>query len=97
MHTHFVSDYFEIAHDMDIESISSFEPPQSADSTYNNLQLGSKDFATEPPLVPPHLQMTLLMNEPASYMDIPPPLLRPQHVVLLCWRWLQHKGFWPNM
>lgn len=65
----------------DIGSISSFEPPQSPDSSYNNLQLGSEDFAKEPPLVPPHLQMTLL-SVPASYMEIPLPLSRPQHVVL---------------
>lgn len=65
----------------DIESISGFEPPQSPELSYNNLQLGSEDFAKEPPLVPPHLQMTLL-NVPASYMEIPPPSSRPQHVVL---------------
>jgi len=65
----------------DIESISSFEPPQSPESSYTNFQLGSEDFAKEPPLVPPHLQMTLL-NVPASNMEIPPPLSRPQHVVL---------------
>ncbi|XP_035543869.1 SNF1-related protein kinase regulatory subunit beta-2-like isoform X2 [Juglans regia] len=64
-----------------IESISSFEPPQSPESSYNSLPLGSEDFAKEPPLVPPHLQMTLL-NVPASNMEIPPPLSRPQHVVL---------------
>ncbi|THG11369.1 hypothetical protein TEA_018871 [Camellia sinensis var. sinensis] len=65
----------------DIKSISGFEPPQSPDATYNNLQLGSEDFAKEPPLVPPHLQMTLL-NVPTSFMEIPPPFSRPQHVVL---------------
>ncbi|XP_024022265.1 SNF1-related protein kinase regulatory subunit beta-2 [Morus notabilis] len=65
----------------DIESISSFEPPQSPDSSYSNQQLGSEDFAKEPPLVPPHLQMTLL-NVPATYLEIPPPSSRPQHVVL---------------
>lgn len=65
----------------DIGSISGFEPPQSPDSSYNNMQLGSEDFAKEPPLVPPHLQMTLL-NAPSSYMEMPPPLSRPQHVVL---------------
>ncbi|XP_041025851.1 SNF1-related protein kinase regulatory subunit beta-2-like isoform X1 [Juglans microcarpa x Juglans regia] len=64
-----------------IESISSFEPPQSPESSYNSLPLGSEDFAKEPPLVPPHVQMTLL-NVPASNMEIPPPLSRPQHVVL---------------
>ncbi|KAF7840516.1 SNF1-related protein kinase regulatory subunit beta-2 [Senna tora] len=65
----------------DIGSISGFEPPQSPDSSYSNLQLGSEDYAKEPPLVPPHLQMTLL-NIPATNMEIPPPLSRPQHVVL---------------
>ncbi|XP_028754927.1 SNF1-related protein kinase regulatory subunit beta-2-like [Neltuma alba] len=65
----------------DIGSISGFEPPQSPESSYSNLQLGSEDYAKEPPLVPPHLQMTLL-NVPATNMEIPPPLSRPQHVVL---------------
>ncbi|XP_044512337.1 SNF1-related protein kinase regulatory subunit beta-2-like [Mangifera indica] len=65
----------------DLESISSFEPPQSPEMSYNNLQLTAEDFAKEPPLVPPHMQMTLL-NLPASNMEIPPPLARPQHVIL---------------
>ncbi|XP_030456980.1 SNF1-related protein kinase regulatory subunit beta-2 [Syzygium oleosum] len=65
----------------DLESISSFEPPQSPESSYNNLFLGSEDYAKEPPMVPPHLQLTLL-NVPALHMEIPPPLSRPQHVVL---------------
>ncbi|KAF5760447.1 putative AMP-activated kinase, glycogen-binding protein [Helianthus annuus] len=62
----------------DIESISGFEPPQSPDSSYNNLQLGSEDYAKEPPLVPPHLQMTLL-NTPLPHTEPSP---RPQHVVI---------------
>ncbi|XP_076921540.1 SNF1-related protein kinase regulatory subunit beta-2-like [Bidens hawaiensis] len=62
----------------DIESISGFEPPQSPDSSYNNLQLGHEDYAKEPPLVPPHLQMTLL-NTPAHHTE---PTPRPQHVVI---------------
>ncbi|GFQ03099.1 snf1-related protein kinase regulatory subunit beta-2 [Phtheirospermum japonicum] len=65
----------------DIDSISGFEPPQSPDSSYNNSQLGQEDFAKEPPIVPPHLNLTLL-NAPASHMEIPPPHSRPQHVVL---------------
>ncbi|KAL3521813.1 hypothetical protein ACH5RR_014647 [Cinchona calisaya] len=65
----------------DIESISGFEPPQSPESSYNNLQLVAEDFAKEPPLVPPHLHMTLL-NVPSAHMEIPPPFSRPQHVVL---------------
>ncbi|KAG8490200.1 hypothetical protein CXB51_016036 [Gossypium anomalum] len=65
----------------DIESISSFEPPLSPESSYSNLPLGAEDFAKEPPLVPPHLQLPLL-NLPASHMEIPPPLSRPKHVIL---------------
>ena len=33
-------------------------------------------------MVPPHLQMTLLNLPTSSYMEIPPPVSRPQHVVL---------------
>ncbi|XP_016197570.1 SNF1-related protein kinase regulatory subunit beta-2 isoform X2 [Arachis ipaensis] len=65
----------------DIGSISGFEPPKSPDSSYNNLQLTSEDYAKEPPLVPPFLQMTLL-NVPSTNMEIQPPISRPQHVVL---------------
>lgn len=65
----------------DLKSISSFEPPQSPESSYTNLFLGSEDYAKEPPMVPPHLQLTLL-NVPALHLEIPPPLSRPQHVVL---------------
>ncbi|KAI5671260.1 hypothetical protein M9H77_11624 [Catharanthus roseus] len=65
----------------DVQSISGFEPPQSPESSYNNVQLGAEDYAKEPPLVPPHLQMTLL-NAPSSHMEIPPPFAKPQHVVL---------------
>lgn len=60
----------------DTESISEFEPPESPDYSYSNAQLTPEDFAKEPPLVPPHLNMTLL-NVPS-----PSPLSRPQHVVL---------------
>ncbi|GLU20611.1 hypothetical protein SLE2022_368020 [Rubroshorea leprosula] len=64
----------------DLGSITSFEPPHSPESSYNNLLLGAEDFAKEPPLVPPHLQTTLL-NLPASNMEILPPS-RPKHVIL---------------
>ncbi|KAG6392412.1 hypothetical protein SASPL_146630 [Salvia splendens] len=65
----------------DIDSISGFEPPQSPDSSYNNTLLGQEDFGKEPPMVPPHLNLTLL-NAPSPQMEIPPPYSRPQHVVL---------------
>ncbi|CAI8586238.1 unnamed protein product [Vicia faba] len=44
----------------DIGSISGFEPPQSATSSYDNSQLSSEDYTKEPPLVPPHFATTLL-------------------------------------
>ncbi|KAL7088493.1 hypothetical protein ACP275_13G129900 [Erythranthe tilingii] len=65
----------------DTDSISGFEPPQSPDSSYNNYQLGQEDFAKEPPLVPQHLNLTLL-NAPSPQMEFQPPYSRPQHVVL---------------
>ncbi|KAG2315255.1 hypothetical protein Bca4012_066060 [Brassica carinata] len=65
----------------DIESISGFEPPQSPEASYSSLLLGAEDYSKEPPLVPPHLQMTLL-NLPPANPDIPSPLPRPQHVIL---------------
>lgn len=65
----------------DIQSISGFEPPQSPDNSYSNLLLGAEDYSKEPPVVPPHLHMTLL-NLPAVNPDIPSPLPRPQHVIL---------------
>ncbi|CAH8387816.1 unnamed protein product [Eruca vesicaria subsp. sativa] len=65
----------------DIQSISGFEPPQSPEASYSNLPLGAEDYSKEPPLVPPHLQMTLL-NLPPPNPEIPSPLPRPQHVIL---------------
>ncbi|KAI4294929.1 hypothetical protein MLD38_040787 [Melastoma candidum] len=65
----------------DLESITGFELSQSPPSSYNSLFLGSEDYAKEPPVVPPHLQLTLL-NVSSVQMEIPPPLSRPQHVVL---------------
>lgn len=62
----------------DIDNVSGFEPPQSPESSYNNVHLGQEDFAKEPPLVPPHLNSTLL-NAPSPHMEIHS---RPQHVVL---------------
>lgn len=65
----------------DIGSISSFEPPKSPDSSYNNLHLSSEDYAKEPPLVPPFMQMTLL-DVPSTNMEFEPLVSRPQHVML---------------
>ncbi|KAK6918720.1 AMP-activated protein kinase, glycogen-binding domain, partial [Dillenia turbinata] len=62
-------------------SISGFESPPSPDLSYNSPSLGLEDFAKEPPIMPPQLQMTLL-NVPSSSVDIFQPMSRPQHVVL---------------
>ncbi|KAL2467074.1 5'-AMP-activated protein kinase beta-2 subunit protein [Abeliophyllum distichum] len=63
------------------ESIAHFEPPQSPESSYNNLYPGPDEYEKEPPMVPPHLEYTLL-NTPSPHMEIPPPLSKPQYVVL---------------
>ncbi|GMH19443.1 hypothetical protein Nepgr_021284 [Nepenthes gracilis] len=65
----------------ELEGVSEFDPPRSPDSSYDNLELRSEDFAKQPPSVPPHLQTTLL-NAPSSCTEILPRPSRPQHVVL---------------
>ncbi|KAL6009577.1 SNF1-related protein kinase regulatory subunit beta-2 [Asimina triloba] len=61
-------------------TIAEFEPPQSPDSSYNNMFLGAEDFAKEPPAAPPQLQQTLLNT--AIQAGAPATWPRPQHVVL---------------
>ncbi|CAD6264739.1 unnamed protein product [Miscanthus lutarioriparius] len=57
-----------------------FEVPPSPDSSYNNPIPGNEDEGREPPLVPPHLQHTLLSFPPSQ--DESSPLPQPQTVVL---------------
>ena len=55
--------------------------PDSSDAcSYNNYLPAAEDFAKEPPVMPPHLQLTLLNVPPA--MDATATLPRPQHVIL---------------
>ncbi|KAF3789141.1 SNF1-related protein kinase regulatory subunit beta-1 [Nymphaea thermarum] len=54
-----------------------FEPPRSPDSSYDQPSPVMEDFAKEPPLVPPHVHLTVLGME-----DAPELPLRPHHVVL---------------
>ncbi|WVZ87760.1 hypothetical protein U9M48_034349 [Paspalum notatum var. saurae] len=56
-----------------------FEVPPSPDASYNNPIPGNEDEGREPPLVPPHLQHTLL-SFPQSQDECPLP--QPQTVVL---------------
>ncbi|KAF8724790.1 hypothetical protein HU200_020725 [Digitaria exilis] len=57
-----------------------FEVPPSPDSSYTNPIPGNEDEGREPPLVPPHLQHTLLSFPPNQ--DESSPLPQPQTVVL---------------
>ncbi|KAA0035235.1 hypothetical protein IC582_026785 [Cucumis melo] len=66
--------------DSDQTTVVGFEVPKSPDSTYNNIYVGSEDEARDPPLVPPHLQHTLL-SQPAS-RDAGETLPLPQNVIL---------------
>ncbi|XP_022883868.1 SNF1-related protein kinase regulatory subunit beta-2-like [Olea europaea var. sylvestris] len=63
------------------KSIASFESPESPDSSYNNSYPGPEHYEKDPPMVPPHLEYTLL-NAPSPHMEIPPPLSKPQPGVL---------------
>ncbi|KAL5698859.1 hypothetical protein ACHQM5_029840 [Ranunculus cassubicifolius] len=66
----------------DERNVVGFDVPRSPDSSYNNPYPTGEDEAREPPIVPPHLQQTLL--------SIPPPPLGrdgaglplPQNVIL---------------
>lgn len=57
-----------------------FEVPPSPDSSYDNPVPGNEDEGREPPLMPPHLQHTLLSFPPSQ--DESSPLPQPQTVVL---------------
>uniref|UniRef100_A0A0C9RW49 TSA: Wollemia nobilis Ref_Wollemi_Transcript_9693_1409 transcribed RNA sequence n=1 Tax=Wollemia nobilis TaxID=56998 RepID=A0A0C9RW49_9CONI len=62
-----------------LESVAEFEPPQSPDSSYSGSFPAPEDFAKEPPVVPPHLHLTLLNVPP---VETPEVVARPQHVIL---------------
>ncbi|KXZ46979.1 hypothetical protein GPECTOR_39g473 [Gonium pectorale] len=63
-----------------LEGVSGFEPPPSPPSSYNCPNPVADDYAKEPPVMPPHLQLTLLNVPPA--LDAHAALPRPQHVIL---------------
>ncbi|KAK1574818.1 hypothetical protein Q3G72_000188 [Acer saccharum] len=60
--------------------VAGFEVPKSPDSSYNNAYLGNEDEARDPPVVPSHLQHTLL-SCPTS-RDTSSTLPLPQNVIL---------------
>ncbi|WOL03038.1 hypothetical protein Cni_G11758 [Canna indica] len=67
----------------ELGGVAGFEMPQSPESSYNNWPLVSEDFSKEPPLLPPHLQLTLLNTPPNCSSSSPATAVaRPPHVVL---------------
>ena len=64
-----------------LDGLSGFEPPPSPTSSYNCPAPVAEDYAKEPPIMPPQLQLTLLNVTPATH-DTQSALPRPQHVVL---------------
>ncbi|KAJ7947855.1 SNF1-related protein kinase regulatory subunit beta [Quillaja saponaria] len=66
--------------DHDEATVVGFEVPKSPDSSYTNAYPGNEDEAQDPPLVPPHLQHSVL-NYPASG-DASGTLPLPQNVIL---------------
>ncbi|NP_001356814.1 SNF1-related protein kinase regulatory subunit beta-2 [Zea mays] len=67
-------------HDHEGVHVVGFEVPPSPDSSYDNPVPGNEDEGREPPLMPPHLQHTLLSFPPSQ--DESSPLPQPQTVVL---------------
>ncbi|GAB2285072.1 SNF1- protein kinase regulatory subunit beta-3 [Dionaea muscipula] len=68
------------ADDQEGATVVGFEAPNSPDSSYNNPYPGTEDEAREPPVVPLHLQHTLV-SCPAS-RDTAGTFPLPQSVVL---------------
>uniref|UniRef100_A0A5B7AMI3 Putative SNF1-related protein kinase regulatory subunit beta-3 n=1 Tax=Davidia involucrata TaxID=16924 RepID=A0A5B7AMI3_DAVIN len=66
--------------DQEGTTVVGFEVPKSPDSSYNNVYPGNEDETREPPMVPPHLQQTLL-NYPSS-RDPSESFPLPQNVIL---------------
>lgn len=64
-----------------LDGLSGFEPPPSPPSSYTCPAPVAEDYAKEPPIMPPQLQLTLLNVTPMIH-DTQSALPRPQHVVL---------------
>ncbi|XP_024994785.1 SNF1-related protein kinase regulatory subunit beta-3-like [Cynara cardunculus var. scolymus] len=64
-------------HDQETPVVAGFEIPRSPDASYNNIYTANEDEGRDPPVVPQHLQHTVL-SYPAPAVSLP----NPQHVVL---------------
>ncbi|KAK7261318.1 hypothetical protein RIF29_27627 [Crotalaria pallida] len=73
-----MSNSYSVNHDE--VTVVGFEVPKSPDSSYTNVYPGNEDEARDPPIVPPHLQHSLL-SHPASG-DTSETLPLPQNAVL---------------
>lgn len=61
-------------------TVAGFEVPRSPDSSYNNVFPGNGDETRDPPVVPPHLQHTLLSCPTSRDPSVSLPL--PRNVTL---------------
>ncbi|KAI7727122.1 hypothetical protein M8C21_008074 [Ambrosia artemisiifolia] len=66
--------------DQEAPVVAGFEVPRSPDASYNNVYTASEDDERDPPVVPQHLQHTVL-SHPTNGVPYAP-LPDPQHVVL---------------
>ncbi|KAL8029750.1 hypothetical protein ABFX02_14G245100 [Erythranthe guttata] len=71
--------------DQDRVNVAGFEIPNSPEASYNNAYPGNEDEGREPPMLPQHLQHTLLNHPTNSNSNIDPcgpHLPLPQNVCL---------------
>ncbi|PWA76734.1 5-AMP-activated protein kinase, beta subunit, interaction domain-containing protein [Artemisia annua] len=66
--------------DQETPVVAGFEVPRSPDASYNNVYTASEDDGRDPPVVPQHLQHTVLSYPTNGGLATPLP--DPQHVVL---------------
>ncbi|KAI3671893.1 hypothetical protein L1987_87090 [Smallanthus sonchifolius] len=66
--------------DQETPVVAGFEVPRSPDASYNNIYTASEDDGRDPPVVPQHLQHTVLSYPTNRSSSAPLP--DPQHVIL---------------
>ncbi|POO01170.1 SNF1-related protein kinase regulatory subunit beta [Trema orientale] len=70
----------QCGNDHDEATVFGFEVPKSPDSSYNNVYPGNEDEARDPPIVPPHVQHTVLSCP--TIRDDTGSIPTPQNVIL---------------